>query len=70
MSEHNKENETFVFWRRTKVKEITGLSISTIWRLEQAKDFPARYQISKKRVAYKSNEIMEWLNTRLLSSRA
>ena len=39
MSAQTKENETFIFLRRAKVKALTGLSASTIWRLEQKKDF-------------------------------
>ena len=68
MSAQTNDNETFIFFRRAKVKALTGLSASTIWRLEQKKDFPARYQISKNIVAYKSNEVMAWLNTRFLAT--
>lgn len=34
-----------LFIRRSQIKQITGLSPTTVWRLEQAGKFPKRRQI-------------------------
>ena len=52
------------FIREPECKRITGLSRTTRWRLEQAGNFPKRYQLSPGISAYKSSEITEWLESR------
>ncbi len=66
MSETDKPS--IVFLSRGLVKKLTGLSGSTLWRLEQKKEFPGSYQLSKNRVAYKSSEVTEWLESRMLTT--
>ena len=42
----------------------TGLSRTSIWRLESAGDFPRRRQITKQRVAWLASEVVEWARSR------
>ncbi len=50
--------------RLSKVKDITALSETTIWRLEQAGQFPKRRKISKRAVAWSAAEVYEWLENK------
>lgn len=43
---------------------LTGLSRSTIWRLEKEKLFPARRSLSGKRVGWIRSEVEAWIETR------
>lgn len=49
-------------WRR--VKDITGLSRTTAWRLQRAGSFPAPVRISANRVAWRESELMAWAAAR------
>jgi prophage regulatory protein len=49
----------------SEVTSRTGISRSTVWRLEQSKSFPARRQISANRVGWLEHEIDDWVGTRL-----
>jgi predicted DNA-binding transcriptional regulator AlpA len=49
--------------RRPKVRELTGLSDSSIDRLEKEDRFPKRYQTGDLSVAWSFREIMEWKKT-------
>ena len=42
----------------------TGLSRQSIWRLESAGDFPRRRQLTKQRVAWLAEEVLEWARSR------
>ena len=50
--------------RLSKVKEITALSTSTIWRLEKAGKFPKRRKIGLRAVSWLNSEIEEWMASR------
>ena len=50
--------------RRAEVLAITGLSHSTVWRLEKAGQFPRRRQISAGTVGWIASEVEEWLKSR------
>lgn len=50
--------------RTCDVIKITGISRSTIWRLEKNKKFPARKVISKNSVGWLKSEIMQWIYDR------
>ncbi len=53
--------------RMLRIKEVcqmTGLSRSTIWRLERAGSFPMHYQLSSGRVGWKWSEIQSWIDSR------
>jgi len=42
----------------------TGLSRTTIWRLERAGLFPQRFHLSKNSVGWDEDEIVRWLASR------
>lgn len=48
-----------------QVKELTGLSRTSIWKGEKEGTFPRRRLISTNRVAWREDEIREWMATRL-----
>jgi prophage regulatory protein len=50
--------------KRTELKGITGISVSTIHRMESRGEFPARVQLSSKRVAWRRNEVEAWAEHR------
>ena len=50
--------------RFPRVRDITGLSRSTIWRLENDQAFPARVQLSKNSVGWYAEEILTWIDAR------
>jgi predicted DNA-binding transcriptional regulator AlpA len=47
-----------------EVTQSTGLSRTTIWRMQKAKKFPQQVQLSERRVGIPENEIVEWVNLR------
>ncbi len=50
--------------RAKEVAKITGLSRTTIWRMEKAGTFPARVSLGGNSVGWKHSEIQEWLRSR------
>ncbi len=50
--------------RATEVVEMTGLSRTTIWRMEKYKSFPARVSLGKNSVGWRLSEIQKWINVR------
>ncbi len=46
------------------VKALTGLSRTTVWRMENVGGFPQRRQITDKRVGWLESELSEWIETR------
>lgn len=53
-----------LFLNALEVTAYTGLSRTTIWRLEQEGEFPARRQIAPQRVGWSADEVQEWAKTR------
>jgi len=47
-----------------EVTEMFGISRSTIWRLEKENKFPARIQLSERRVGWEEGEIIRHLSSR------
>jgi prophage regulatory protein len=47
------------------VRERTGLSRSTIWRLERSGLFPRHRQISLNAVAWSEREIVDWIQAKI-----
>ena len=47
------------------VRERTGLSRSTIWRLERRGQFPRHRRISANAVGWSDREVNEWVESRL-----
>ena len=67
MSEKNVDKENLEIdriLRADEVVEITGLSRTTIWRLERSGDFPPRRHLSSFAVGWILSEIKEWLTNR------
>ena len=50
--------------RPREVKELTGLSAATVYRLERLGDFPARRRIGPKCVGWLASEVKVWLQSR------
>jgi prophage regulatory protein len=53
-----------LIWREPKVKEETGLSKSTRWRMEKAGEFPKKIQLSLRAVGWRAEEIIQWCKDR------
>jgi prophage regulatory protein len=51
-----------LFIRRNQLKQITGLSSSTIWRLETEGLFPKRRKLSTGTVGWLYSEVEAFLN--------
>tara|TARA_B110000977_G_scaffold129074_1_gene164645 strand:- start:2 stop:439 length:438 start_codon:yes stop_codon:yes gene_type:complete len=50
--------------RAKEVKEITGLSRTTLWRLENKGDFPRRVSLGVGSVGWRYSEVKDWLTNR------
>ncbi len=50
--------------RFPSLQEMTGLSRSTIWRLENEGRFPSRKQITDRAVGWSEQEVNIWLQER------
>lgn len=50
--------------RRSEVLKLTGLSKSTLYRLELSNDFPSAVQVSARCVAYRLSDVYKWLEGR------
>jgi prophage regulatory protein len=51
--------------RPRNLPTITGLSRTSIWRLERAGDFPKRIRLSAGAVGYRRAEVDAWLASRV-----
>ena len=49
-----------LFYSIPEIVEMTGLSNSTLWRMEQRHEFPRRKRISPGRSGYDPEEIERW----------
>ncbi|MEO8484388.1 MAG: AlpA family phage regulatory protein [Acidobacteriota bacterium] len=56
------------FLRFPAVRARTGLSRSTIWRLERAGRFPRHRRISTNAVAWVEDEVAAWMRAKLEAS--
>jgi prophage regulatory protein len=48
-----------------EVRQRTGLSRSTIWRMERRGAFPRRIKVSLNVVAWREDEVSEWIGSKL-----
>jgi prophage regulatory protein len=48
-----------------EVRQRTGLSRSTIWRMERRGAFPRRIKVSLNVVAWREDEVSEWIRSKL-----
>jgi prophage regulatory protein len=53
------------FIREPECQNLTGLSRTTRWRLEQEGKFPKRLNITENTIGWLSNEIEEWMQSRI-----
>lgn len=61
---HNEQNQINQALRFHEVRKRTGLSRSTIWRLEDAGNFPRRFPLTSRSVAWWAAEVDQWLAER------
>lgn len=59
-------DETFL--RIEAVKAATGLSRSTIWRLEREGRFPQHLRISPRAIAWRSGQIRAWIAAQIAAA--
>ena len=52
------------FLRWPRVRQLTGLSRSTVWRLEKNGQFPARRRLSANSVGWSLIELQAWMQSR------
>ncbi len=50
--------------RAKELQELTGLSRTTIWRMERNGEFPARVPLSGNSIGWRYSEVMDWMRTR------
>ncbi|QNM82400.1 AlpA family phage regulatory protein [Sphingomonas sabuli] len=50
-----------------RVREMTSLGKSTIYRMIAGKQFPRPLRLSERRVAWRQSDINDWLDTRAKS---
>lgn len=50
--------------RRKELCQITGLSMTTLWRQEREGYFPARIRLTNHSVGWRRSDIEAWLSTR------
>ena len=49
-------------------KQMTGISRTTAWRMEQKGEFPKRRQVSDGLVGWLESEINEWISSRQVTA--
>ena len=52
------------FLTAKQVMNMTGLSRTSIWRLEKDGEFPKRRQLGPRRIGWVESTILEWMETR------
>ena len=55
------------FLRAPEVARLTGVSRTTLWRLEKRGEFPQRRRIAPGAVGWLADEVTEWLRSRPLA---
>lgn len=55
---------TDVIVRKPELRKITGLSDTTIWRLEKTKKFPQRRRLSASAYGWLLSEVLAWVRSR------
>jgi prophage regulatory protein len=53
-----------LIWREPKVKEETGLSKTTRWRLMRDGQFPQKIQLGPRAVGWRAEAIIQWCQER------
>jgi len=50
--------------RTAEVARLTGLSRTTLWRLERSGEFPSRVRLGQNSVGWREDEIARWIEAR------
>jgi prophage regulatory protein len=50
--------------RTAAVTRLTGLSRTTLWRLERQGEFPSRVRLGLNSIGWREEEIARWINSR------
>ena len=50
--------------RANEVQEMTGLSRTTLWRMENKNEFPRRVRLGGNTVGWKLREVQDWISNR------
>jgi len=50
--------------RMKEVRKLTGVSRSTIWRLEKSGQFPRRVALGLSSIGWLKSDVLDWLNQR------
>lgn len=50
--------------RVPRVVQMTGVSRSTLWRLEREGDFPARVRLTGRTIGWREADVRAWIETR------
>lgn len=61
-------NRPLRFLRFPAVRARTGLSRTTVWRLERQGDFPRHRRMSRNAVAWAEHEVADWIRSKLGAS--
>ena len=59
-----KEDNNMKFITVKQVMDMTGLSRTTIWRLEKDGEFPKRRQLGIRRIGWIESEVLDWMESR------
>ena len=51
-------------WSADELEKRLGIGRTSIWRLEREGDFPARIQLTPGRVAWREDELLDWIESR------
>jgi prophage regulatory protein len=76
MARISKEREDLREWKNAKilrerqVRDLTGLSRVTRWRLERRGEFPQKVQLTQRCVGWLEWEVIDWLKTRVKARRS
>ncbi len=57
--------ETNEMWRLPQVMKVTGLSKPSVYRFVKKGNFPKQYRLGERAVAWRSDEIKKWIETRV-----
>lgn len=65
MSEVNQNNPVSGFYRLPKMRELLGLSNTTIWELSRHDpDFPKPVKLTSQCTAWRADEVQAWMESR------
>lgn len=58
------EDQKTRIMRLPEVMRLTGLSRTTIWRLQQTNDFPRQVKLSLRAMGFLSEQVFQWIRAR------